>query len=108
VPDVDRGHRREVILADDDAQPVIEGMQRVRIIRQYGHDGQHTNALTRSEGPCHDYEGVAMRSGRRTAAFSLAATGIVTAAIALSAPAGGSTARVLRVGTWKGIAGTYP
>jgi hypothetical protein len=48
-----------------------------------------------------------MRSGRYFASLTVAAGAVALAATALPAPAGGATPRVLRVGTWKGIAGTY-
>ena len=48
-----------------------------------------------------------MRSGRIGAIVSVSAGVIAIAAVALPAPAGGTTVRVLRVGTWKGIPGTY-
>ncbi len=48
-----------------------------------------------------------MRSGRYAAAVCLAAGTVGVAALALPPAAGGAAPRVLRVGTWKGIAGTY-
>jgi hypothetical protein len=48
-----------------------------------------------------------MRMSRSTATACVAVGVMCVAALAVSAPASGTTVRVLRVGTWKGIAGTY-
>lgn len=48
-----------------------------------------------------------MRSGRHAAALAVTAGAVAVAVVALPGPARGTTVRVLRVGTWNGISGSY-